>query len=140
MIESVKPDRMRVIAPDGEIVVVGNTYYYKPAGGEWQASTSKSALAASTSSLDYRAFLEQALSGPGVTITGTVLGEEVIDGVETVAYELSVSDRKESGTVQVWIEKRDGYLRRMFMSGPGMNLRIWLSSINESFTIQTPQM
>jgi len=139
-IETVKPDRTHLVAPDGEIIVIGKSYYHKPAGGAWQVSNSNTALAASNAALDFRTFIQDALSEPGVTVTGKILGEEMIDGVQTAAYELTVSDSKESGTIQVWIGKSDGYIRRMFMSGPSFAMRVWCSAINENFAIQAPQM
>jgi hypothetical protein len=139
-IDTVKPDRVRVVAPDGEIIVVGQSYYYKPAGGAWQVSNSNNALATSTKALDFSGFLGEALSAPGVTVSGKIRGEEMIEGVQTTAYELTVSDSKETGILQVWIGKSDGYLHRLFLSGPGTTMRMWLSGINENFTIQAPKM
>jgi hypothetical protein len=138
--ETVKPDRMRVTAPEGEIVVIGQDYYYRPAGGDWQVTRSRSALDSAGSALDYSALVKQMLNTAGVTITGRVLGEEAIDGFETVVYEFTVTDRAETGTITASIGKGDGFLRRLFMSGPGVSLRAWFTSINENLTIERPQM
>jgi hypothetical protein len=138
--ETVKPDRMRVTAPDGEIVAIGQDCYYRPAGGDWQVTRSRSALDPAGSALDYSALLKQMLNTAGVTITGRVLGEEAIDGFETVVYEFTVTDRAETGTITASIGKGDGFLRRLFMSGPGVSLRAWFTSINENLTIERPQM
>ena len=138
--ETVKPDRMRVTAPDGEIVVIGQDYYYRPAGGDWQVTRSRSALDSAGSALDYSALVKQLLNGGGVTITGRVLGEEAIDGFETVVYEFTVTDRAETGTITASIGKGDGFLRRLFVSGPGVTMRAWFTSINQNFTIEKPQM
>jgi len=138
-IETVKPDRMHVVAPDGEIIVVGKAYYYKPAGGAWQVSSSNNALATSSKAFDFNAFFAEGLNEPGVKVSGKVLGEEVIDGVQTVAYSLTVEDTRDSGTVQLWIAKSDGYIRRMSLSGAGLTMRIWCSGINENFAIQVPR-
>ncbi len=138
--ETVKPDRMRVTAPEGEIVMIGRDYYYRPAGGDWQVTRSRSALDPAGSALDYSALLKQMLNTAGVTITGRVLGEEAIDGFETVVYEFTVTDRAETGTITASIGKGDGFLRRLFMSGPGVSLRAWFTSINENLTIERPQM
>jgi len=138
--ETVKPDRMRVTAPDGEIVIIGQDCYYRPAGGDWQVTKSKSAVDAAGSALDYSALVKQLLNGGGVTITGRVLGEEAIDGFETVVYEFTVTDRAETGTITASIGKGDGFLRRLFVLGPGVTMRAWFTSINENFTIERPQM
>ena len=138
--EVVKPDRMRVTAPDGEIVIIGQDCYYRPAGGDWQVTKSKSAVDAAGSALDYSALVKQLLNGGGVTITGRVLGEEAIDGFETVVYEFTVTDRAETGTITASIGKGDGFLRRLFVLGPGVTMRAWFTSINENFTIERPQM
>ena len=138
--EVVKPDRMRVTAPDGEIVVIGQDCYYRPPGGDWQVTRSRSALDSAGSALDYSALVKQLLNGGGVTITGRVLGEEAIDGFETVVYEFTVTDRAETGTITASIGKGDGFLRRLFVSGPGVTMRAWFTSINQNFTIEKPQM
>jgi hypothetical protein len=138
--EVVKPDRMRVTAPDGEIVVIGQDCYYRPAGGVWQVTKSSSAVNAAGSALDYSALVKQLLNGRGVTITGRVLGEETIDGFETVVYEFTVTDRAETGTITAAIGKDDGFLRRLFVLGPGVTMRAWFTSINENFTIERPQI
>jgi hypothetical protein len=138
--EVVKPDRMRVTAPDGEIVIIGQDCYFRPAGGDWQVTKSRSAVDAASSALDYSALVKQLLNGGGVTITGRVLGEEAIDGFETVVYEFTVTDRAETGTITASIGKGDGFLRRLFVLGPGVTMRAWFTSINENFTIERPQM
>ena len=138
--EVVKPDRMRVTAPDGEIVIIGQDCYYRPAGGDWQVTKSRSAVDAAGSALDYSALVKQLLNGGGVTITGRVLGEEAIDGFETVVYEFTVTDRAETGTITASVGKGDGFLRRLFVSGPGVTMKAWFTSINENLTIERPQM
>lgn len=137
VVETVKPDRMRVTAPAGEIVVIGQAYYYRPAGGSWQVTNSRSALSTSGSALNYTAIVKEMLSATGVSITGRVLGEEAIDGAETVAYEFTVTDGAETGTIAASIGKSDGFLRRLFMSGSAITLKAWFTSINENFTIDS---
>jgi len=138
--ETVKPDRMRVTAPDGEIVIIGQDCYYRPAGGDWQVTKSRLTLDPAGSGLDYSALVKQMLNTAGVTITGRVLGEEAIDGFETVVYEFTVTDGAETGTIAASIGKGDGILRRLFMSGSGVTLKAWFTSINENFTIEKPEM
>ena len=138
--ETVRPDRMRVTAPDGEIVVIGQDYYYRPAGGDWQITKSRSALGPAGSTGDYSAFVKQMLNTTGVTITGRLLGEEALDGFETVVYEFTVTNGAETGTITASIGKGDGFLRRLIMSGSGLTLKVWFTSINENFTIERPQM
>jgi hypothetical protein len=140
VVETVKPDRMRVTAPDGEFLLIGQNYYYRLAGGAWQVTTSKSALDTPASALDYSTFVKQMLGTPGITLTGRVLGEEAVDGFETVAYEFTVTDGAESGTIAASIGKNDGFLRRLFISGAGLSMKAWFTNINESFTIETPQL
>jgi hypothetical protein len=139
VVETVKPDRMRVTATDGEIVVIGRNYYYRPTGGVWQAANSKSTPSTSALATDYSAFVGQMLSAAGVTITGRNLGEEVVDGVETVAYEFTVTDGVESGTITASIGKDDAFLRRLALSGPAFSMTAWFTSINESITIEKPE-
>jgi hypothetical protein len=138
--EMIKPDRMRVTAPDGEIVVIGQDCYYRPAGGDWQVTKSRLTLDPAGSALDYSVLVKQMLNTAGVTITGRVLGEEAIDGFESIVYEFTVTDGAETGTITASIGKGDGFLRRLFMSGSGLTLKAWFTSINENFTIEKPQM
>jgi hypothetical protein len=73
-----------------------------------------------------------------VRITGQVLGDQVIDGVDTIAYEFTVADRAESGKIQMSVGKEDGYIRRMSLLGGPVDIKIWFTNMNEPFSIEPP--
>ena len=74
----------------------------------------------------------------GVRITGQVVGEHTLDGVEAFAYEFEVTDGSESGRLQLSVGKKDGYMRRMSLSGDGIVMKISFSKINEQLSIEAP--
>jgi len=137
LIESMKPDRIHVISPYGEMIGIGRKFYVKSAGG-WEVK-SEPLGGAQSEAFDIRAFLKQMTAKlSGVRLTGQVLGSQMIDGVETVVYEFAVTDASESGTVQMSVGKDDGYIRRMSLSGGSLSIRIWYTNINEQFSIEPP--
>jgi hypothetical protein len=136
LIESVKPDRAHIISADGEMIMIGGKLYLKSAAG-WQV-TSMRAGGAQSVGLDYRTVVKELMAKSGVRITGQAVGGQMIDGVDTVAYEFTVTDGSETGTIQVCVGKEDGYMRRMFLMGGGLELRIWFTHINEQFSIEPP--
>lgn len=138
--EMVKPNRMRIIAPDAEIIVIGHGYYIKRAGEDWQATKSTTALSLSAPVLDYAQFVNKMLATPGLSITGRLVGDEVIDGYTTVAYEFTVTEGKERGIIEACVGKDDGFLRRLFLFAPSLTLKAWFTGINETFTIEEPRM
>lgn len=141
VIESMKPDRMHVISSYGEMIAIGRKFYVKSAG-VWQIQSAPVGGAQSEVVFDFRTFLKQMMAkmvkSPGVRITGQVLGGQMIDGVETVVYEFAVTDASETGTVQICIGKADGYMRRMFLLGKAVEIKIWYTGINEQFSIEPP--
>jgi hypothetical protein len=138
--EMIKPDRMRVTAPDAEVVVIGQTYYVRKPGEDWQVASSKSSLNMSVSALDYAQFLNKMLTTPGISVTGRAMGDEVVDGYTTVAYEFTITDGNQKGTIETAVGKDDGFLRRLFMYAPSMTLKAWFTGINEGFKIERPQI
>jgi len=137
LIESVKPDRMRVTSSDVEFIMIGRKFYLKT-DGKWQVTSAPADSSQSDTGLDFRAFLKQMLAKPGVLVTGRLVGDQTIDGVDTTAYDFTVSTESETATIQLWIGKQDGYMRRLFLSGGAMGIRIWFSNINETLSIKPP--
>ncbi|MFY9570719.1 MAG: hypothetical protein WAV20_04915, partial [Blastocatellia bacterium] len=137
MIESVKPDRMHVTSPYGEMIQIGRKLYMKTAAG-WEVRSMPAGGAQSDAGFDFRTFVKQMTARSGVRITGQMLGSQMIDGVETLAYEFEVTDGSETGTMQVSIGKEDGYMRRISLSGGPVNIKIWFSNINEPLSIEPP--
>lgn len=137
LIESMKPDRTHVIFPSGEMITIGRKFYVKSTGG-WVVTSAPRGGALSKPVFDPQTFLKEMLSKfSSVRITGKVLGDQMIDGIETVAYEFTVTDASETGTIQVSVGKKDGYLRHMFLSGP-VDIKIWYTNINEHISIEPP--
>jgi len=137
LIESMKPDRMHIISSDFEMIVIGRKSYLKSNDG-WQVTSMPAGAARSDAALDFRTLLKQMLSKSGVRMTGQVLGGQMIDGVDTVAYEFAVTDGSETGTIQLSVGKEDGYMRRMSLSGGAIGFKVWFTNINEQFSIEPP--
>lgn len=137
LIESVKPDRVHVISPYGEMITIGRKFYVKSTAG-WEVTSAPAGGAQSDAGFDFRTFVKEMTAKAGVRITGQVLGRQMIDGVETVAYEFAVTDGSETGTIQVSVGKEDGYIRRMSLSGGAVEIKIWFTNINEQISIEPP--
>ena len=137
-IETIRPDRTRVTSSDMEIVVIGRTSYFRQAGGAWQ-TTAIPASAVAQLNVGPEA-LKQLVNTPGVSMSARIVGADLIEGVETVAYEFTVSDRDGTGTIEASIGKSDGLVRQLFITGPGVQMKMWFSGINESLTIEPPAM
>jgi hypothetical protein len=137
LIESVKPDRTHIISADGEMIMIGRKFYFKSGAG-WQVTSLPAGSAQAATGLDYRTFMKEMMAKSGVRITGQIVGGQVLDGVDTVAYEFAVTDGSETGTIQVCVGKEDGYMRRMFLQGGGVEFRIWFTNINEQLSIEPP--
>jgi hypothetical protein len=138
--ETIKPDRMRIISPDAEIIVIGHACYIKRADDDWQVTKSTAALSLSAPVLDYAQFVNKMLATPGLSITGRLVGDEVIDGYTTIAYEFTIAEGRERGIIEACVGKDDGFLRRLFLFAPSLTLKAWFTGINETFTIEKPQM
>lgn len=137
LIESMKPDRAHIISSDGEMIVIGRQFYLKSSEG-WQVTSMPAGSAQSDAGFDFRTFVKQMIGKSSVRITGHLLGGQMIDGVDTVAYEFAVTDGSESGTIQVSVGKEDGYMRRMSLSEGAVGIKIWFTNINEQFSIEPP--
>jgi hypothetical protein len=138
LIESVKPDRMRVVAPDSEMIFVEGKLYSRTEGGNWEAREMPPGGAQSVAGVDFVRFLKQLLGKSRVRIAGQVLGSESLDGIETIAYEFTISDNSETGTIQVSVGKEDGFMRKLFINGGPVAVRAWFTDINESISIEPP--
>jgi hypothetical protein len=151
LIETVAPDRVHAVLPEGEMIVIGSTLYMKR-DGSWQVSKVPGGDAARNSEfgvfrhLFFGALVKELMAKSGVRITGHSLGDHVLDGVDALAYRFEVSDRSETGSIQVSVGKQDGYIRRMSISGRpalvdgagGLMITVWFSNINEPFSIEPP--
>jgi hypothetical protein len=137
LIESVKPDRAHVVSSEGEMIVIGRKFYLRNNAG-WQITSMPAGGAQSDADLDFRTFMKEMIGKSGVHITGQVLGTETIDGVDAIAYEFAVSDRSETGTIQVSVGKEDGYMRRMSISKGVAGIKVWFTNINEQLSIEPP--
>ena len=136
LIETMKPERTHIMSAEGEMFIIGRKFYMKT-GGTWNV-TSIPAGSKSDQGFDFRSLVKQMMAKSNVRVTGQVVGGQVLDGVETVAYEFAVTDGSETGTLQVCVGKQDGYIRRMFLSGGALEIKIWFTNINEQFSIEAP--
>ncbi|HSE38404.1 MAG TPA: hypothetical protein VLG74_13955 [Blastocatellia bacterium] len=146
LIETMKPDRMHVVSPEGELIAIGGTFYLKNRGS-WRVTTVPGRKAGqSDSGLDFGTLVKQMTGRSGILISGHLLGDRVLDGVECVVYEFEVTDRSETGTIEVSVGKGDGYMRRLSISDrhtpvprrSGSLINVWFTNINEPLSIQPP--
>ena len=138
IVETIRPDRTRVTSSDMEIVVIGRASYFRQAGGTWQ-TTAIPASAAVQLNVGPEA-VKQLVNDPSVSMSARIVGEDLIEEVETVAYEFTVTDRDGTGTIEASIGKSDGLVRQLFIAGPGVQMKMWFSGFNESLTIEPPDM
>jgi hypothetical protein len=134
LLESMKPDRVHVVSPYGEMIAIGRKFYVKGSGG-WSVTTAKAAQ--SDAGFDFNTLIKQLIEKSGVKITGERLGAQTVDGIDTVAYAFEVSDGNQTGRIELNIGK-DGYMRQMFLSGGGLDLKLWFSNLNEPLSIEPP--
>ena len=137
LIETMKPDRTHIMSADGEMFVIGRKFYMKT-GETWNVTSIPAGGAKSDLGFDFRTFVKQMMAKSNVRVTGQAVGGQMLDGVETVAYEFAVIDGRETGTIQVCVGKEDGFMRRMFLSGGALEIKIWFTNINEQFSIEAP--
>jgi len=135
LIESIKPDRTHLVSADSEMIVIGRKFYMKN-GGTWQVTSMPAGKG--DLGLDFRTFVKEMTGKSGVRISGQVVGSQMLDGVETVAYEFAVTDGSETGTIQVCVGKQDGYMRRIFLLGGQLEIKIWFTDINQPISIEAP--
>ena len=134
VIESIKPDRMHVTSPYGEMISIGRKFYVKGTEG-WQVTSANTPQ--SDAGLDFKALAKQFIEKSRVTITGYELGHQTVDGVDTVVYTFEVTDGKEFGKIELYLGK-DGYIRQMFLSEGAVNLKMWFNNLNEPLSIEPP--
>jgi hypothetical protein len=134
LIESVKPDRTHVVWPHGEMIGIGRKFYVKGEGG-WTVTSVKAPQ--SDAGVEFNALIKQLLQKSGVKITGQLLGTQTLDGIDTVAYVFEVDDGIQTGKISLNLG-RDGYMRQMFLSGGGLDLKLWFSNLNEPLSIEPP--
>jgi len=134
VIESMKPDRMHVTSPYGEMISIGRKFYVKGTEG-WSVTSGNAPQ--SDAGLDFRALIKQFIEKSRVTITGYLLGPQTVDGIDTVAYTFEVNDGNEFGKIDLYLGK-DGYIRQMFLSGRALNLKMWFNNLNEPLSIEPP--
>ena len=138
LIETIKPDRTRVVSPEGEMIAIGGKFYLKANGG-WQVTNIPAGNVARDTGFDFSAVVTQMIDKSRVSITGHILGDHVLDGVDCSAYEFEVTDRSETGTIQVSVGKKDGYMRRLSIAnGSGLTINVGFTDINQPISIQPP--
>jgi len=136
MIESVKPDRVHVLSSDGEMIVIGRKFYVKT-NGAWQVTTTPTAGSELDSALNFQNLVREMLGRSQIRVSGKTLGTQSLD-VEAIVYEFTVSDRSDTGTIRLSVGKDDGFVRRMVITGGGLDIRVSCSDINEAISIEPP--
>ncbi len=134
IIESMKPDRIHVTSPYGEMISIGRKFYVKGTDG-WSVTSGNAAQ--SDAGLDFSALIKQFIEKSRVTITGYLLGSQTVDGIDTTAYTFEVTEGKEFSKIELFLGD-DGYMRQMFLSGRAVNLKLWFNNLNEPLSIEPP--
>ena len=142
VIETVKPDRTHVVSPEGEIITIAGKVYLNTGDG-WQVTPVAPAIATrSDAGVDFSALVKEMIDKSKVLITGHMLGDRVFDEVDCSVYEFEVTDRSGTGTIQVSVGKKDGYMRRLEISGPAQDgafrINVWFDNINQPISIKQP--
>jgi hypothetical protein len=143
VIETVRPNRLRMRSTGVEMIAVGSDVYTKAYQGPWQ----KTSNPAMTKSLDQTDFLKLVLSSPGISISGWAVGEEVIAGTPTTIYDMTIeeegaSKKLVSGSIRIWIGTKDDLPRKMEFSMPETLVKINVSytDFNANIVINAPAM
>jgi len=134
IIESMKPDRMHVTSPYGEMISIGRKFYVKGTDG-WSVTSDNAAQP--DAGLDFSALIKQFIEKSRVTVTGYLLGSQTVDGIDTTVYSFEVTEGKEFGKIELYLGN-DGYMRQMFLSGRAVNLKLWFNNLNEPLSIEPP--
>ena len=134
IVESMKPDRMHVTSPYGEMISIGGKFYVKGTEG-WSVTPGNAPQ--SDAGLDFSALIKQFIEKSRVRITGYLLGPQTIDGIDTTAYAFEVTEGKEFNKIELYLGN-DGYIRQMFLSGRTLNLKMWFNNLNEPLSIEPP--
>jgi len=141
LIETIKPNRrMRILADDVEVIMIGRDFYVKERSGPWQASSIAPTInSISVDNMDPRVLFRDVLSLRAPSITGRMVAHELIDGFDTVVYQFTVSDRKETGKIEACIAKEDNFVRRLMLHAPWGEATMWFTSINDEINIERPE-
>jgi len=145
VIETVKPNRTHLRSPEGEMIAIGSKVYLKT-GDAWVLTpVSAGMVPGSDSGFDFSTLINEMIGKSKVQITGQMLGDEEIDGLNCSVYEFEVTDRSETGTIQISVGKKDGYMRRLTISGPApgqggssLTINVWFNDINQPISIRPP--
>jgi hypothetical protein len=120
------------------MIFIEGKLYSRTGAGTWDAREMPPGGAQSVAGVDFVRFLKSLLNKSRVRVAGQILGSESLDGIETIAYEFTVSDNSETGTIQVSVGKDDGFMRKLFITGGPVVVRAWFTDINESISIEPP--
>jgi hypothetical protein len=137
LIERTKPDRMHVITTYGEMIAIGRKFYAKKSG-VWEVTPTPAGAVQSDPGFDFLTLVKQTIGKSSVRVTGQLLGSQMVDGTDTVAYEFGIVDGAETGTLQVGVGKADGFLRRLYLKAGPLDIRVWFTNINERLSIEPP--
>ncbi len=142
VIEVARPDRVHVINPQMEMVVIGSTAYLKVNGGEWQTTKIGSDQQQMNNLMINPAdVIDRLFATPGLKLAARVVGKATLDSTATTVYEIfRLDDKNDDGTVRLWIGDSDKLPLKMEMSAskPAIKMSFRFSDFNSDFAINAP--
>jgi hypothetical protein len=141
IIEVVRPNRVRMRSAGMEMISIGSTAYYRVSEGPWQ----KSANPKMAESFSQSEMIKLLVDMPGVTIAGWAIGEEVIDGVSTTVYDLTISEERQSQSdtikLRLWVGKDDLPRKLDYdIAKAGIQMSVTYEEFDKNIVINAPQM
>lgn len=136
--ELVLPNTMRISTKEGEIVILGDAFYVKEAGGQWVGLKIPADQAAQqTPSVFNPAQEMKDLSGAQ---NFKVVGMEVVDGTPTTVYSYEETVNGQPATTKMWIGTADNLPRKVEQSvGGKVDSTFFFSDYGQVPPIQAPE-
>jgi hypothetical protein len=145
VIETVRPNRLRMRSTGFEMITIGTTIYFKAADEPWKTSATNESVV--NKALNPKDLIKMALNAPGVSMSAWAVGEEVLAGTKTMIYEITMDERGKnnqpiSSTIRMWVGKSDELPRKMEFSSPGsaMKMSVTYGDFNSKIVINAPRL
>lgn len=145
VIETVRPNRLRLRSTGIEMITIGSTIYFKTANEPWKMKATDESVV--NNALNPKDLIKMALNAPGVSMSAWAVGEEVLAGTPTTIYEITMEERGKSNqlissSIRMWVGKSDELPRKMEFSMPGsaMKMSVTYGDFNAKIVINAPRM
>ena len=138
LMETRPQPKLKVMGFGTEMIVVGETMYVRTPGRDWQSTPAPATLDSLKFKAEAGKMIDELLAKSNSSLSGRVLGEGEIDGIEVVLYEFTATSGGKKGSLEVAIGKADGLFRRFSGDGVGSGMTILLDRFDEDFGIEPP--